>query len=87
MTARAVQGVSCQVCDKQREPGLIHSRPSKILKGVHLRICTKCESEKKEPREFIIIRARTGENGYKAVSEYIKHRRYEGAAIEASEIV
>lgn len=82
---RPLQGVSCEVCNKQRAPGEITPRESKLLKGTTLLICSKCESGKKEPRSFIIIVART--KGFSAVAEYIKHHRYEGEVISAKEIV
>lgn len=85
MTRPITQGVSCQVCDKQRAPGEIHPRESKLLKGTTILICTKCEASKKEPRAFIIIVARSA--GFKPVADYIKHYRYEGRPIEAKEII
>lgn len=80
-----IDGVSCEVCGKQRKPGLIHARESKLLRGQKLMMCTVCESEGKEPRWLIIIVART--RGPGAVTEYIKHHRYSGDPIKAKEIV
>lgn len=82
---RPTQGVSCWVCNKQREPGSIHPQESKLIKGKQILICTKCQAEKKEPRSFIIIVART--KGFSAVAEYIKYQRYEGQIISAKEIL
>lgn len=80
------QGVSCQVCGKQRAPGLIHKGESKILKGQIILICNKCATEKKEPRSFIIIMARTGEKGFDKVKPWLKDRRYEGPPILGEEL-
>jgi hypothetical protein len=85
MTRPMSQGVSCEVCNKQRAPGEIHPRESKLLKGTTLLICNKCETEKKEPRAFIIIVGRT--RGMDVVKDYIIKHRYEGKSIEASEIM
>lgn len=85
MTRPITQGVSCEVCNKQRAPGEIHPRESRLLKGTTLLICSKCEAGKKEPRAFIIIVART--RGYDAVVDYIRNNRYEGRTIEAKEIL
>lgn len=85
MTRPITQGVSCEVCNKQRAPGEITPKESKLLKGTTLLICNKCESEKKEPRAFVIIVART--RGFKAVVDYIKHHRYDGTTISAKEIM
>lgn len=85
MTRSMSQGVSCEVCNKQRVPGEIHPRESRLLKGATLLICNKCDAEKKEPRAFIIIVART--KGFPAVADYIKNHRYEGSPITAKEIV
>jgi hypothetical protein len=80
-----VIGVSCEVCNKQRVPGEIHPRESKLLKGTTLLICNKCDSERKEPRAFVIIAART--KGFDSVLDYIKHHRYDGPIISAREIL
>lgn len=85
MSRPMTQGVSCEVCNKQRAPGEIHPRESKLLKGTTLLICNKCEADKKEPRSFIVIVART--KGFGAVSDYIKQHRYEGRVIEAKEVI
>lgn len=78
------QGVSCEVCNKQRAPGDIHARPSKLLKGINLFVCGQCEAEKKEPRGFIILAAKR--YGTRAVKDYLDHRRYEGDVILGKEI-
>lgn len=85
MTRPIIQGVSCEVCNKQRAAGEISPRESRLLKGTTLLVCNRCEAEKKEPRAFIIIVART--RGFAAVVEYIKHHRYEGQTIAAREII
>lgn len=82
---RPLQGVSCEVCNRQRAAGEISPRESRLLKGTVLLICNKCDADKKEPRSFIIIVART--KGFAAVAEYIKHQRYEGEIISAKEII
>lgn len=87
MTEPLTQGVACQVCRKQRAPGLIHKGESKILKGHTLLICNKCASEKKEPRSLIIIVARTGAKGLDRVRPWIQQRRYEGPEITGKEIL
>lgn len=79
-------GINCMVCDNQRAPGQIHRRESKVLKGAGLYICSICDRDKKEPRAFIIIVARTGDKGLASVRDYIIHRRYEGSPITAREI-
>lgn len=80
------QGVSCVVCNKQRAPGHIHKGQSKLLpQADNFFICNQCAEQKKEPRAFIIIVART--KGFKAVAEYIKYHRYEGETITAKEII
>lgn len=84
MTRPITQGVSCEVCNKQRAPGEISPKESKLLKGTTLLICNKCDSEKKEPRAFVIIVART--RGLKAVADYIRNHRYEGTVISAKEV-
>ncbi len=86
MTGRMKQGVSCVVCNKQRDPGQIHKGQSKLLPSAdNFFICDTCVEQKKEPRSFIIIVART--KGFKAVAEYIKFHRYEGETITATEII
>lgn len=85
MTRPISQGVSCEVCNIQRAPGEIHPRESRLLKGTTLLICNKCEADKKEPRSFIIIVART--KGFAAVADYIKYNRYEGNVITAREVI
>lgn len=85
MSKPMTQGVSCEICNKQRAPGEIHPRESRLLKGTTLLVCNKCESEKKEPRAFIIIVART--KGFPFVADYIKQNRYEGSPITAKEIL
>lgn len=77
MTAQ--EGVSCEVCRKQRAPGEIHPRQSKVLPNMTILICSKCESERKEPRAFIILAAKSRGLGY--VKTYVKERRYEGEEI------
>lgn len=79
------QGVSCQVCNKQRAPGEIHPRESRLLKGTPLLICNKCDADKKEPRAFIIIVARA--KGHSFVEDYLINKRYEGKPIEYTEVV
>ncbi len=83
----STQGVTCTVCDKQRAPGQIHQRESRVLKGAQMYICNTCEAARKEPRAFIIIVARTGEKGLDRMKEYIIHRRYEGPTITGKEIL
>lgn len=79
------QGITCQVCGKQRDPGTIHPRQSKLIKTVkNMLICNKCDAEKKEPRSFIIIVARA--KGIEAVADYIENKRYEGPPLLAEEI-
>lgn len=81
------QGVSCQVCNKQRAPGQIHKGESKLIKGKDLIICDPCAAAKKEPRAFIILVARTGERGLAKVKPYIKEHRYEGPDITGTELL
>lgn len=78
-------GVTCTVCDKQRAPGQIHQRESKIWKGAKMYICNVCEAAKKEPREYIIMVYRSGERGRAKTREYILERRYDGPEITAKE--
>lgn len=85
MTGSITQGVSCEVCNKQRAPGEITPKESKLLKGTTLLICNTCDAARKEPRAFVIIVART--KGFPAVKDYIKHHRYEGTTISAREII
>lgn len=82
---KLIQGVSCEVCGIQRAPGEIHARESQLLKGTKILICSKCESEQKEPRSFVIIVART--RGMAAVRDYINNHRYEGDTITAKQIL
>ena len=72
----------CSSCGENRNE--VHSRPSKLMQGVDLFLCNKCLEEKKEPRAFIIIYGRR--NGFDAVKDYIKKRRYCGDEIKASEL-
>lgn len=81
----ATQGVSCVVCNKQRAPGEIHKGQSKLIKTDNFLICNKCAAEKKEPRGFIIIVART--RGWDFVKDYIKYHRYEGDPITGKELI
>lgn len=85
MTRPMTQGISCQVCNKQRAPGEIHKGESRLLKGHTLLICNKCAGEKKEPRGFIIIVAR--QFGLNRVRDYINNRRYEGEEITEKEVL
>lgn len=86
MTRPMKQGVSCVVCNKQRAPGEVHKGQSKLLpKTPNYLICNTCVAEKKEPRAFIIIVART--KGFKAVEDYIKNHRYYGPPILGTELV
>jgi hypothetical protein len=79
-------GVSCQVCNKQKAPGEISPRQSRLLPSVKdLLICKKCDSEGKEPRAFVIIVAHT--KGFDAVKTYIKYHKYEGSLISAKELI
>lgn len=88
MTRPMTQGVSCVVCGRQRAPGEIHKGQSKLLPRTdNFLICNKCVTEKKEPRAFIIIVARTGEKGLAKVRDYIKYRRYEGPLITGEELI
>lgn len=88
MTRPMTQGVSCVVCGKQRAPGEIHKGQSKLLpKMENYLICNKCVAEKKEPRAFIIIVARTGDKGLAKVKDYITGRRYEGPVITGEELM
>jgi hypothetical protein len=87
MTAPLKRGVSCQVCGKQKFPGEIHSRPSKLIKGADLFICNKCETGGFEPRGFIIIVARTKGAANKLIKPYIDNHRYVGDPITAKEIL
>lgn len=80
-----IQGVSCEICQLQRLPGEIHARESRLLPGTKLLVCNVCEEDKKEPRSFIIIVART--SGPASVRDYIKNHRYEGKTITAKEIL
>lgn len=80
-----MQGVSCQVCGKQRVPGQIHPRESRLLKGTTILICNSCEASKKEPRSYIILVGRL--RGLESVLDYIKNERYVGRPIEAKEIL
>lgn len=85
MTRPMKQGVSCVVCNKQRDSGEIHKGQSKLLpKTPNYLICNKCVTEKKEPRAFIIIVGRT--KGWECVKDYLKNHRYEGPPILASEL-
>lgn len=85
MTRPMTQGVSCQVCGKQRAPGEIIPRQSRLIPSVRdLLICKTCDAEKKEPRAFVIIVAHT--KGFDAVVDWIKHHRYGGATITAKEL-
>jgi hypothetical protein len=82
------QGVSCVVCGKQRAPGQIHKGQSKLMPRVdNFLICNVCAEAGKEPRGFIIIIARTGENGLAKVKPYIEHHRYEGPEITGRELL
>lgn len=81
----ADEGVSCEVCGKQRAPGLIHSRPSRIMPGQNLIKCDVCESAGMEPRWLIKIVAKT--RGLKFVSDYLENKLYPGAEITAKEVV
>lgn len=76
---------SCEVCGKQRDPGLIHIRDSKIMKGQKLVKCDVCEQAGLEPRWLVIIVART--KGSKAVEDYIRHHKYVGKEIVGRELV
>lgn len=78
------QGVSCFVCGKQKAPGQIHRGQSKLIKTESFLICNTCDAEKKEPRAYIIIVART--RGFEKVKDYINNRRYVGDEITAKEI-
>lgn len=77
-------GISCEICGMQRAPGEIHPRPSRLMRGMTLLVCSKCESEKKESRPIIVLVAR--KKGLEFVHEYIKHHRYVGDEITAREI-
>lgn len=79
-----IQGVSCEVCNKQRAPGDIHARESRLLKNMKLFVCSQCEVNKKEPRGFIILAAKR--YGTKAVKDYLDNHRYEGEVILGKEI-
>lgn len=88
MTRPNTQGVACVVCNKIRAPGEIHKGQSKLFpRADNFLICNKCANEKKEPRAFIIIVARTGEKGLAKVKPYIAERRYEGPEITGKELL
>lgn len=78
------EGVSCEVCGLQRKPGLIHARPSKIIKNMTLFICNKCADEGLEPRWMVILGAKL--MGMDYVRTYIVKHKYPGSVIEALEI-
>ena len=78
------EGVSCEVCGLQRKPGLIHARPSKIMKSQTLLICNKCEEAGLEPRWLVVLVAKL--RGLDHVREYIIKHRYPGEVIKAPEI-
>jgi hypothetical protein len=80
-----VQGVSCEICHKQRIPGEIHLRQSKLI-NTKLLICNSCHEKGLEPRSFIVIVAKKHGN-IQAVADYIKNHRYLGEQITAKEIL
>jgi ribosome-binding protein aMBF1 (putative translation factor) len=82
---KLVQGVSCEICHKQRIPGEIHSRQSKLL-NTKLLVCNNCAEKGFEPRSFIVIVAKKDGN-IKAVADYIKNHKYIGEQITAKEIL
>jgi hypothetical protein len=60
-------------------------RKSSLLPFIDLFLCSKCISEKKEPRYVVILAGR--QQGISYVSEYLKNHRYEGEVITAKEFV
>lgn len=85
MTTTIKQGVTCQVCNRQRSPSEIDLRESSLLKGKKILICSKCEAGKKEPRAFVIIVALRF--GIERVADYIVNHRYEGSVITGAELL
>lgn len=73
----------CSTCKKNKNE--LHPKPSKIAPGMTLFQCDECIASKREPRYLIIIYGRR--NGFDSVSDYIKHRRYVGEEILASEML
>lgn len=73
----------CSSCGRQKNE--LHTRKSKLMKGMNLYLCNDCSGAKMEPRYIVILAGRA--NGAESVSEYIKNHRYCGDPILASELV
>jgi hypothetical protein len=82
---KAKEGVSCEVCGQQREPGSIHVRDSQIIKKFTVLKCDSCHEKGYEPRADIILAGRQW--GWEHVADYVKNDRYVGEPITGKEII
>jgi len=73
----------CSSCGKQRNE--LHTRKSRLMAGMNLFLCNECIKGKKEPRFLIILVGRA--EGPEFVADYIRHHRYCGEPILASELI
>ena len=75
--------MKCSCCDQQRME--IHTKKSELWQDLTLYLCNTCRNEKKEPRWVVVLAGKAF--GFDHVKEYIKHHRYCGADIPASDLV
>lgn len=74
--------ILCTVC---HEKLAMVNRSSIIWPDVSMFVCYRCDKLDLEPRAFVIISAKSA--GLESVEPFLKHHRYYGSDIMASELV
>lgn len=75
--------VVCACCKEQRAE--LRGQKSRLIPSNRFMLCNSCKQAGHEPRYVIILVARA--EGTDAVAEYIRGKKYHGAAILGSEIL